>query len=182
MSGGEEGGGVGDDDVAVGAIEDGGMAGGDLVQVGARGQSFYGPEGMVPAGAEDPGAGFCGGGVDADALEHVGERRGGVEIDGEFLLAGAGHVGVGVVEAGHDEGSGEVDDLGVGALQLEDVGVVADSGDRGVGDRERGDAGRRERGVGCGEVRAGEDAGVDEEGIGGVVLRAQEREAGVEEG
>ncbi len=36
-AGGEEGGGVGDDDVAVGAIEDGGMAGGDLVQVGACG-------------------------------------------------------------------------------------------------------------------------------------------------
>ncbi len=137
---------------------------------------------MVPAGAEDPGAGSGGGGVDADALEHVGERRGGVEVDGEFLLAGAGHVGVGVVEAGHDEGAGEVDDLSVGALQLEDVGVAADCGDGGVGDGEGGDAGRVGERSAAGEVGAGEDAGVDEDGVRGGVLRADGRRQAEEEG
>ncbi len=34
-----------------------------------------------------------------------------VEVDGEFLLAGGGDVGVGVVEAGHGEGVVEVDDF-----------------------------------------------------------------------
>ena len=37
-AGGEEGGGVGDDDVAVGAVEDGGVAGGDFVEVLAGGE------------------------------------------------------------------------------------------------------------------------------------------------
>ena len=53
-----------------------------------------------------------GGGVGADAVLHLGEGGDVVEVDGELVAAGVGHVGVGVVEAGHGEGAVEVDDLG----------------------------------------------------------------------
>ncbi len=71
--GGGEGGGVGDGHVAVDAAEDGGMAGGDGVEVGAGGKFVVGPEGVVPASALDPCAGFGGGDVGADAVLHLGE-------------------------------------------------------------------------------------------------------------
>ncbi len=76
-----EGGGVGDGHVAVDAAEDGGMAGCDGVEVGAggeRGVFVVGPEGVIPAAAEDPGAGLGCGDVGADALLHLGE---GVDAD-----------------------------------------------------------------------------------------------------
>jgi len=128
-SGGDQRGGVGDDDVAIGAVEDCGMAAGDGVDVGAGGQRFRRPFGVVPAGADDPLSGFGGGDVGLDAGEHVGEGDGSVQVDGEFLLAGGGDVGVGVVEAGHDEGSVEVGDLSVRAAQLEQVGIRTDGDD-----------------------------------------------------
>ena len=97
---------------------------------------------MVPAGADEPDTSGLGGGVGLDAVEHGGEGGNAVEVDSELLLAGGGDVRVGVVEAGHDEGTGEIDDLRVGALELEDVLVRADGDDGGIGDGEGGDAGR----------------------------------------
>ena len=48
-AGGGEGGGVGDGDVAVDAIEEGGMAAGDLVEILARGQDLVRPRGCGPS-------------------------------------------------------------------------------------------------------------------------------------
>ena len=126
---------------------------------------------MVPAGPEDPLAGFRDKHIGADALLHVGERGYVVEVDGELLLAGGGHVGVGIVEAGHDEGTVKVDDLGVRAAQFEDVGVGADGDEGGVGDGEGLDAGGREGRVVRAEVRAGENGAVEVESVGGGVWR-----------
>ncbi len=93
----------------VGAGEDGGMAGGDGVDVGAGGELLVGPVGVVPASAGNPCSGRESGGEGADAGLHLGEGGDVVEVDGELVAAGVGHVGVGVVEAGHDEGAVEVD-------------------------------------------------------------------------
>ena len=98
--------------MAVDPAEDAGVAGGDLVDVLAGGEFGAGPEGVVPAAALEPGLGFGLGGVDANALLHLGQGFDSVEVDGELLLAGCGHVGVSVVEAGHREGAVEVDDFG----------------------------------------------------------------------
>ncbi len=113
-------GGVGDDDVTVSAIEDGGMIAGYFVVVLASRKRFGRPFGVIPAAALNPLAGLGGGDIFGDAILHIGERGGVVEVDREFLLAGFGHVGVGVIEAGHDEGSGEIDDLGVRAAEFHD--------------------------------------------------------------
>ncbi len=82
--GGGEGGGVGYGHVAVYAAEDGGVAACDRVEVGAGGEVVVGPEGVVPAAALYPCAGFGGGDVGADALLHFGEGAGADEVDGEF--------------------------------------------------------------------------------------------------
>ncbi len=165
-AGGEEGGGVGDNDVAVCAVEDGGVTGGDLVEVLAGGQGARRPPGVVPAGAEDPLAGGSSGGVGADAGLHVGEGGGAVEVDGELLLASGGHVGVGIVEAGHDEGAVQVDGLWAVTAVGKDLGVGAGEGDEAIVDAEGGDAlGLRRR-----KSVAGENAAVDEDGVEGAAL------------
>ena len=117
--------GVGDDDVAVGAIEDCGVTCCDLVDVLAGGKLFRLPLGMIPAGAKNPSPWCSLRGVGGDPGLHIGERCGVIEVDREALLAGVRHVGVGVVEAGHDEGTVEVDDLGMRPFELENVCVGA---------------------------------------------------------
>ncbi len=114
--GGGEGGGVGEGHVAVDAGEDGWVVSGDLVDVGAGGKLVAGPEGVVPAAAEEPVAVSGGGGVVADAVLHLGEGVDAFEVDGELFAAGVGDVGVGVVEAGHGEGVVQVDDSGLWAF------------------------------------------------------------------
>ena len=94
---------------------------------------------MVPATAGDPCVFRQGCGVGLDFGLHGGQGGDVVEIDGEVLLAGEGDVGVGVVEAGHDEGAVEVDLCGGGAV-IEDLGVGADVLDTAVQDSEGGDA------------------------------------------
>ena len=127
----------------------------------------FGPEGVIPSSALDPGAGFGGGDVGADALLHLGEGVDADEVDGEFRAAGFADVGVGVVEAGHGEGAVEVDDLGLRAFEFEEGGVVAGGEDFSVGDGEGGDPGGGWRGVVVAEVGAGEDVAVEEDGVGG---------------
>ncbi len=126
------------------------MVAGDGVDVLTGGKGAGGPLGVVPAGADDPCARRQGRRIGSDGLLHGGEGWDVVEIDREALLAAAGHVGVGIVEAGHDEASREVDDLGVGAAESEDFSVSADGDDGGVGDSDGLDAGWDEAGVGCG--------------------------------
>ncbi len=99
---------------------------------------------------------------------HVGERAGAVEVDGELLAAGLGDVGVGVVEAGHGEGAVEVDELGFGALELEEISasvpmamMVPLATARAVTR-----AGVAQVSPGA-EVGAGEDVAVEVDGIGG---------------
>jgi len=134
--GGGEGDGVGECHVAVYPAEDAGVAGCDLVDVLAGGEFGSGPEGVVPAAAFEPDAGPGFGGVGADALLHLGEGFDSVEVDGELLLSSGGHVGVGVVEAGHREGAVEVDDAGLWGFQLEDLGVSSGGENFSVGDGE----------------------------------------------
>ena len=76
-------------------------------------------------------------------------------------------MGVGVVEAGHREGTVEVDDLGFRALELEDFGIGARREDFSVGDGEGSDLCRGGRGVVGTEVGAGEDIAVDQDCVGG---------------
>src|SRR5215469_10379257 len=139
MSGGE-GGGVGDEDVTVGAAEDGGMTGADGVDVLAGGEGFGGPLGVVPACSFEPCSCGLPGGVVADALLHLGEGLGAVEINGELLLAGSCDVGVGVNEAGHYEGAVEIDDFCLRGLELEEVCVGACCDDLSACDGHGGDA------------------------------------------
>src|SRR3984885_15173557 len=152
-----------------------GLGGGILLSTRARaapsrmipvGVLFVGPDGVVPASALEPGAGFCGVGVGFDALLHLGEGFCVVEVDGEFLLAGGGDVGVGDVEAGHGEGAVQVDDLCLGSLCFEHVGVGACGQDFAVGDGEGGYLCRGEGGVVGAEVSAGKDVAVDIDGVG----------------
>ena len=89
-----------------------------------------------------------------------------IEVDGQFQAAGTADVGMGVVEAGHGEGAVEVDDPGLGSLELEQVGVGACGGDFSVGDGECGDFCGGGGGVVGAEVGTGEDVAVEEEGVG----------------
>jgi len=168
--GGDEGGGVGYGHVAVDAAEDGWVACGYLVQVFTGGEFSVGPEGVVPSSALNPCAGLGGCDVGADALLHLGEGADADEVDGEFLAAGFADVGVGVVEAGHREGSVQIDDCGFGAFELQDLGVGACGYDFSVGDGEGGDLGGGCGGVAGPEVGAGEDVAVEEDGVGGLGL------------
>ncbi len=143
------------------------MAGGDGVDCLPGGERFVGPEGLVPAAAEDPGAGVGGGGESLDALEHIGEGACTGEIDGEhLLLAGGEEVDMGVVEAGHDEGAVEVDDRRVRGFCGEDLAVGACGGDDAVADGKGGNVGGGGGGVGCLEVCAGEDPAAGVDGVG----------------
>ena len=181
-AGSEEGGGVGDEDVAVGAVEDGGVAGGDLVEVLAGGEALLsipsrGPFGVVPACSYDPCTGLCGGDVAGDAGLHVREGGGAVQVYGELLLAGGGDVGMGVVEAGHDEGAVEVDDRSLRGAEL--VGFGTDGEDAAVGDGEGGD----DLGIGVAEMGAGEDLAVGVDGrLGGERGEKQQECEGFERG
>ena len=71
--GGAKSGGVGNGDVAVGALEESGMAAGDGVEIMCRGERFTGPLGVVPAAAEDPLTGGQRCGVAAEFCLHRGE-------------------------------------------------------------------------------------------------------------
>ena len=105
-AGGGERGGVGDGDVSVDAIEEGGMAACDFVEILARGQDLLVPEGVIPVAAGEPVAGGRGVGGGLDSCEHLGEGFDAGEIDVELGAACAAEVGVGIVEAGKDEGTG----------------------------------------------------------------------------
>ncbi len=120
-----QGGRVRDGDVAIDAVEEGGVAGGDLVEVLAGGENLLVPEGVVPVAAGEPVSRGSGLGEEVDFSEHFGERFYAGEIDVELGLASAAKVGVGVVEAGKDEGTGavrvEIVETGVGAGEPGDL-------------------------------------------------------------
>lgn len=173
-AGGGEGGGVGEGDVAVDALEDAGVAGGDGIDVLAGGEFGSGPEGVVPAAALEPGAGLGFGGVGADALLHLGKGSDSIEVDGELLAAGGGHVGVGIVEAGHCEGVVQVDDAGLRGLQFEDLGIGAGGEDLSFGDGQGLDFCGGGGGVVGAEVGAGEDVAMEVNGVRRSLLRLGE--------
>ncbi len=100
------------------------------------------------------------------------------EVDGELLAAGFADVGVGVVEAGHGEGSVEVDDLGLRAFEFEDFGVGAGGDDFSFGDGEGCDFGWGGGGVVCAEVGAGEYVAVDEDGVRGLGVDRRREDEG----
>ncbi len=129
-AGGGECGGVGDGDVAVDAIEEGGVVAGDFVEVLTRGQDFIGPQSVIPVAAREPVAGRRGVGGGLDFGEHVGEGFDAGEVDVELGAAGAAEVGVGIVEAGEDEGAGgggvEIVENGFGSGEARDVFGGAD--------------------------------------------------------
>jgi hypothetical protein len=129
---------------------------------------------VVPAAALEPGAGFGLGGVDADALLHLGQGFDSVEVDGELLLTGGGHVGVGVVKAGHREGTVQVDDFSLRAFELEDCGVGAGGEDLSVGDGEGLDFRWGGGGIVGAEMGAGEDVAVEVDGVGRGLLGVRE--------
>ena len=178
-AGGGEGGGVGEGDVTVYPLEDAGVALGDRVDVLPGGEFGSGPESVIPASAFQPDAGFGFGGVDADPLLHLGKGFDSVEVDGELLVSGGGHVGVGVVESGHCEGVVEVDDAGLRDFELEHFGVGAGGEDLSVGDGQSLDLSGGGGGVVGAKVGAGEDVAVEVDGVGRGLLRG--REGGEEE-
>ncbi len=103
---------VGDERVAVGAFDDGGAIACDGVEVLAGGDAFFWPVGFDPAAADERlacGKRFCGFADDADDF---GQRGRLVEVQRPFAVANAIEVGVGVGEAGIEEGAGEIDRLG----------------------------------------------------------------------
>ncbi len=114
--------GVGYGDVAVDADQENGILGGDFVEIPTRGEFFDGPESVIPTAAENPFTGQCVLGFFANTLAKFFERFGSREVDFEFLEAAGAEVAMGVVEAGHDEVSGQVDYLGGRAFVLHEVG------------------------------------------------------------
>ena len=64
-----------------------------------------------------------------DALLHFRERLRTLQIDIELLKAAVGQMGVGVVEAGHDEAAVQVEDFGIGTARFFDLVVRPESQD-----------------------------------------------------
>jgi len=106
-----ERGGINYRDMTVGTFEECRMVGSNGVQILTRGQGFAVPLGVVPAAAGDPLTCVQSGSIGFDFGLHRTERWDVIQIDRKRVLAGGGHVGVGFVEAGHDESAVEVDAL-----------------------------------------------------------------------
>ena len=80
-------------------------------------------------------------GVLGDDVEALLGRRGAVQLALQHGEAAHHRVDVGVLEAGEQQATGEVDDLGVGSGQLGELVVGPDGGDPPAGHRDR----RRDR-------------------------------------
>ena len=141
----------------------------DRVEVLAGGQGLRGPQRVVPAAAKDPLAPltrFGGGDVGADTGLHLREGTRADEIHRQPLLAGAGHVGVRVVEAGHGEGALEVDDVRLLSFESQHRRVCAYRDDTAACDGQRGDTAGDGIGVTHAQAGAGEDVAVEEDRVG----------------
>ena len=103
--------------------------------VGARRRGFR-PARLVPAVSPDRAVGM-GLRVFADQLQAVSRRGGRAQIEAGERETGAGEVHMAVDEGRRDEGTVEVDDLGVGELGQADV-VAAQPGDGAIADGHRG--------------------------------------------
>src|SRR5260370_4218757 len=99
------------------------------VELAAIGKIFVGPEGVVPAAADDPFAGFNFGEPRANALLNFFDGPRAFEIDLQLRLAPARQVHVGVIEAGHNESPGQINDLRPGFFERLDFGVGPDRKD-----------------------------------------------------
>ncbi len=130
-AGGSEGGGIGDGDVAVDAIEERGVIAGYLVEILTRGQDFIGPQSVVPIAASEPVAGGRGVCCCFDFREHFGEGFDAGEVYVELGAACSAEMRVRVVEAGEDEGAGaggaEIAQRCFGSCEALDVFSLADS-------------------------------------------------------
>ena len=92
-------------------------------------------------------------------LLHLLQGRRAAQIHAMRLETGLFKVHVGVVEAGHDEVTAEIDDLRVRALQLANVVVGADGNDAAIAHRDGLRASRHCLGI---------DIAVDEDDVGGL--------------
>jgi hypothetical protein len=101
--------------MAIGADQHDGTIARDSVDILARGEALLGPVGFDPAAADERLAcreSLCG---FADNTDKFGDGFDLVEVERLFALANAVEVGVGVGEAGIEEGAAEIDCLGGGA-------------------------------------------------------------------
>ena len=151
------------------------MAGGDWSRSVRVGRFAVGPEGVIPAAALNPFAGFGGRDVDADALLHLGEGVGADEIDGEFWRPAWPMWVWASLKPGIAKAPFRSMTLVFGGLQFEQVCVGARGEDFSVGDRYCGDFCRGGGWVVGAEVGAGEDVAVNEDGVRRCGLRRSER-------
>ncbi len=135
------------------------VVGRDFVEVGGIDVAIFGELALVPAGAEDPFAGFGGCGSGLDAADDLGDACGVGQLDVvELVDAAILIVTVGVDEAGSGGSAVEVEDLGVRVGEGEDLLFGADGDDCAVADGE---------GFGDGVFGVdGEDGSVDEDYVG----------------
>ena len=131
----------------------------DLVDVLTRGQLLAGPEGVVPAAADDPVARRCRLRVVGNALLHLRQRLHADQVNLQQKQSAGSQMQVSIVEAGHNEMSAEIDDFGVAAFQFADVVIRADGDDASVTDCHGLSARRRGLGV---------DVAVEEDHVGSV--------------
>ncbi len=120
-----------DGGVVAGCVEQiDGVVGRDFVEVGGVDVAVFGEFSLVPAGAADPLAGFGGGGFGLDAAEDLGDAARVAQGDVvELIDAGVLVVAVGVDESGCGGSAVEVEDLGVGVGEGEDLLFCADGDD-----------------------------------------------------
>ena len=121
---------IGERHVSVGAPEKHGVIAGRVVDQLVCRQVGRIPALMIPVAVAEPCAWRARLGELRDALREFGGTVGCAEFDGDERSAAVEEVNVRVVESGEQQAAVEVDDLGVGAGELADGGVVADGEDR----------------------------------------------------
>ncbi len=107
--------------VQVAAPEHGRPGAGGAVEVAAIGKDRNRPATLVPAVAQNPGAGRERGGVGGDAGEGVVQAGRFAQVDAPSPQGHTMKMDVGIGEAGQDQGAVEIEDGGIIAGQVEDL-------------------------------------------------------------
>src|SRR5579875_356505 len=152
--------------MAVGAVQERRVAVAYGVDVLPRWQLVRSPLGVVPAAAQKPLAGWKLRRIGADAGLHVGQGCRPVEVDGKPLPACHPHVGMSIVEPGHDEVAAQVDYLRVLALERQHFLVAAHCEYAAVRNGDGGYAARNRVGVVRLEPCAGKNVAMEEDRFG----------------